>query len=111
MAAQHSNLESQDKWPENTERMSRDTDSIESISTVDTQTDRDALGKTLTARASRTSHMSMSERVTTIATNATADPDYEVDWDGDNDPENPKNWSLKYKAMCILFLSWNTLIV
>ncbi|KAJ6187069.1 hypothetical protein N7519_001977 [Penicillium mononematosum] len=111
MAAQHSNLEGQDKWPQNTERVSQDTDSIESISTVDTQADRDALGKTLTARASRTSHMSLSERVTTIATNATADPDYEVDWDGDDDPENPKNWNLKYKSMGIVFLSWNTLIV
>ncbi|CAG8898269.1 unnamed protein product [Penicillium egyptiacum] len=111
MTAQRSNLEGQDKWPENTERMSQDTDSIESISTVDTRTDRDALGKTLTARASRTSHMSLSERVTTIATNATADPDYEVDWDGDDDPENPKNWNFKYKSMGIVFLSWNTLIV
>lgn len=100
-----------EKEPQNTERRSHDTDSIcESVSSVDTQTDHDALGKTLTARGSRTSYMSLSERVTTIATNATADPDYEVDWD-DNDPENPKNWSLKYKAMGILFLSWNTLIV
>lgn len=99
------------KCPRNTESVSHDTDSIgESISSVDTQPD-DALGKTLTARASRASHMSLSERVTTIATNATADPDYEVDWDGEDDPENPKNWSFKYKAMGILFLSWNTLIV
>lgn len=111
MASQRPGSEGQEKWPENTERMSRDTDSIMSVSSVDTQTDRDALGKTLTARASQTSHMSMSERVTTIATNATADPDYEVDWDGEDDPENPKNWNLKYKAMGILFLSWNTLIV
>ncbi|CAG8134564.1 unnamed protein product [Penicillium olsonii] len=102
----------QGKGPQNPEPRSYDADSIgESVSSVDTQTDHDALGKTLTARASRTSHMSLSERVTTIATNATADPDYEVDWDGDEDLENPKNWSLGYKAMGILFLSWNTLIV
>jgi len=108
MAAQTPNSDSQ-KCPRNTESV-HETDSIgESISSVDTQTD-DALGKTLTARASRSSHMSLSERVTTIATNATADPDYEVDWDED-DPGNPKNWSFKYKAMGILFLSWNTLIV
>jgi hypothetical protein len=98
------------KSPRNTEHI-HDTDSIgESLSSVDTQAD-DALGRTLTARASRTSHMSMSERVTTVVTNATADPDYEVDWDGEDDPDNPKNWSLKYKAMSLLFLSWNTLIV
>lgn len=100
------------KGPCNTETGSQGTDSIgESISPVDTETDEDVLGKTLTARASRTSHMSLSERVTTITTNATADPDYEVDWDNDNDPKNPKNWSFKYKAMGIGFLSWNTLIV
>ena len=111
MATQHFDLEGQNKWPEPTQRMSQDTDSIESISTIDAQIERDTLGKTLTARASRTSHMSLSERVTTIATNATADPDYEVDWDGDDDPENPKNWNFKYKSMGIVFLSWNTLIV
>lgn len=55
--------------------------------------------------------MSLSQRVTTIPTNVTADPDYEVDWDGKDDPENAKNWTLKYKAMALTFLSWNTLIV
>lgn len=108
MAAQYSNVLGQDEEPENTERMSPKADSIDSTSTVDIQTNCGAIGKTLTARAS---HMSMSERVTTIATNATADPDYEVDWDGEDDPENPKNWNFKYKSMGILFLSWNTLIV
>lgn len=111
MSPQHSNSAAQEKGPEDTGRLSRDSDSIVSVSTVKTQTDQDVLGKTLTARASRTSHMSLSERVTTIATNATADPDYEVDWEGEEDPENPKNWEIKYKAMGILFLSWNTLIV
>jgi hypothetical protein len=104
--SQHPNSEAE-KRPQNT-----DTDSIgESISSVETHDDHDALGKTLTARASRTSHMSLSERVTTIVTNATADPNYEVDWEGEDDPENPKNWTLGYKAMGIFFLAWNTLIV
>ncbi|KAJ5085388.1 hypothetical protein N7532_010159 [Penicillium argentinense] len=104
---------SQEKWPQNTEHQSRDSDSIgESISSVDTQQDHDALGKTLTVRASRNSeHMSLSQRVTTIPTNGTSNPNYEVDWDGEDDPENPKNWTLGYKAMGLLFLSWNTLIV
>lgn len=108
MAAQYLNVLGQDKGPEDTERTSSNADSIESTSTVNIQTDHNAIGKTLTARPS---HMSLSERVTTIATNATADPDYEVDWDGEDDPENPKNWNFKYKSMGILFLSWNTLIV
>ncbi|CAI7632155.1 unnamed protein product [Penicillium pancosmium] len=102
----------QEKWSRNIEQ-SHDSDSIgESISSVNTQNDHDALGKTLTVRPSRASdHMSLSQRVTTIPTNMTADPNYEVDWDGEDDPENPKNWALRYKAMGLLFLSWNTLIV
>ncbi|KAJ5996653.1 hypothetical protein N7522_008313 [Penicillium canescens] len=104
--SQHPNSEAE-KRPQNT-----DADSIgDSISSVETHDDHDALGKTLTARASRTSHMSLSERVTTIVTNATADPNYEVDWEGEDDPENPKNWTLGYKAMGIFFLAWNTLVV
>jgi hypothetical protein len=111
-ASTESHSPSGEKWPHNTERTSRDSDSIVSVSSADTETDHDALGKTLTARASRVSdHMSLAERVTTIPTNVTADPNFEVDWDGEDDPENPKNWTLRYKAMGLLFLSWNTLIV
>ena len=43
-----------------------------------------------------------------IATNATNDPDYEVDWDGENDPMNPRNWSIWYKAFTIFCISWST---
>ncbi|KAJ5575420.1 hypothetical protein N7450_009319 [Penicillium hetheringtonii] len=63
------------------------------------------------ARPGVSDHMSLSQRVTTIPTNMTADPNYEVDWDGEDDPENPKNWTISYKAMGLLFLSWNTLII
>lgn len=113
MSSQRSPTSSHKKWPTKTELPSRDTDSIaESVSSVDTQADQDALGKTLTVRPSRASdHMSLSQRVTTIPTNATADPQYEVDWDGPDDPTNPKNWTIRYKAMGLLFLSWNTLVV
>ncbi|KAJ6038238.1 hypothetical protein N7460_008009 [Penicillium canescens] len=96
-----------EEWPQNT-----DTAFIgESISSVETHDSYGAGGKTLTARASRNSHMSLSERVTTIVTNATADPNYEVDWEGEDDSENPKNWTLGYKAMGVFFLAWNTLVV
>ncbi|KAJ5585125.1 uncharacterized protein N7459_004925 [Penicillium hispanicum] len=110
MSSQQSSRNSHDKWPKNA---SRDTDSIaESVSSANTQADHDALDKTLTTRASRVSgHMSLSERVTTIPTNATSDPNFEVDWEGEDDPTNPKNWNLGYKAMGLLFLSWNTLVV
>lgn len=97
----------------NAETVAQDTDSIaESVSSVNTQTDHDALGRTLTARASNASgHMSLSQRVTTIQTNATSDPNFEVDWDGDDDAKNPKNWSFAYKAMALAMLSFNTLVV
>lgn len=109
MSSQHSSTDPHEKWPRNNHH---DTDSIaETVSSVDTQDDQDALGRALTAHASRISHMSLSERVTTIPTNATSDPNFEVDWDSEDDPVNPKNWSMGYTAMGILFLSWNTLIV
>jgi hypothetical protein len=100
-------------WKPKAESVGQDTDSIaESVSSVNTQTDHDALGKTLTAHASHASgHMSLSQRVTTIQTNATSDPNFEVDWDGDDDAENPKNWSFSYKARALAMLSINTLVV
>lgn len=49
---------------------------------------------------------SLYQNVTTM----TSDPQFEVDWDGPNDTNDPKNWSVKYKAMCIAVLSWNTFI-
>ncbi|KAJ5625610.1 hypothetical protein N7510_001919 [Penicillium lagena] len=103
----------QPSWKNNAESIAQDTDSIaESVSSVNTQTDHDALGKTLTAHASHASgHMSLSQRVTTIQTNATSDPNFEVDWDGDDDAQNPKNWSFWYKAMAMTMLSFNTLVV
>lgn len=113
MSSQQSTPESNEKWPQNTEHSSHDTSSIaESVSSANTQADHEALDRTLTQQTSRASgHMSLSQRVTTIPTNATADPNYEVDWEGEDDPENPKNWTFKYKAMGLTFLSWNTLIV
>lgn len=63
----------------------------------------------LTPQISHMSHStSLARRITTAGA---TDPDFEVDWDGENDPENPWNWSLPYTGMCIGFLSWNTLVM
>ena len=43
-----------------------------------------------------------------IATNGTNNPHYEVDWDDENDPENPRNWSIWYKGFTIFSISWST---
>ena len=49
-----------------------------------------------------------SSKAASIATNATTDPDYEVDWDGEDDPNNPRNWSIWYKAFVVFSISWST---
>lgn len=108
-----STIESHQKWPQKKDHSSHDKISVAgSVSSPDTQADNEALERALTQQSTATSgHMSLSQRVTTIPTNTTVDPNYEVDWDDENDPENPKNWTFKYKAMGMTFLSWNTLIV
>lgn len=65
----------------------------------------------LTPQISRMSHNSLARRVTTRGTTGTTDPNFEVDWDDEDDPQNPWNWSLPYTAMCIGFLSYNTLVM
>lgn len=102
-----------DKWiEENNGRRFTDADSIaETVSSEDTVEDGDPLGKTLTTRVSRMSEPSLTHRVTSAGTTGTTDPHYEVDWESETDPANPRNWSLPYKAMMIAFLSWNTLVV
>lgn len=87
------------------------TESLSSEGTDDAN-DANALGATLTARASRLSEpLSMSHRMTSIGTTGTADPQFEVDWENEDDPGHPKNSSMKYRSMAIFFLSWNTLIM
>ena len=41
-------------------------------------------------------------------TTNTMHPDYEVDWENDQDPENPQNWPVWYKAIVIAAISWGT---
>lgn len=49
-----------------------------------------------------------SNNAASIATNGTNNPDYEVDWDDDNDSNDPKNWSIWYKGFTIFSVSWST---
>ncbi|RJE26284.1 MFS multidrug transporter [Aspergillus sclerotialis] len=102
-----------EKWPDHRQGPAvADTNSIaESNSSRDTVDNADVIGRTLTAQASRTSAPSLAQRVTSVGTTGTTDPQFEVDWENENDPAHPTNWSLKYRAMAITFLSWNTLIM
>lgn len=79
-------------------------------SSEDTVGQVDALAH-IPTRASRASVPSLAQRVTSIGTTGTSDPNYEVDWDDEFDTNNPKNWSFPYKAMGIAILSYNTLIM
>ena len=38
----------------------------------------------------------------------TRDEDFEVDWEGDDDTENPYNWPVWYKSIVIAAISWGT---
>ncbi|KAL4919350.1 major facilitator superfamily domain-containing protein [Aspergillus aurantiobrunneus] len=81
-----------------------------STSSEDSLDQVEPLGRTVTSR-SRVSEPELTRRVTSIGTTGTTDPNYEVDFEDGDDPANPKNWTLKYKAMAIAMLSWNTLII
>lgn len=53
----------------------------------------------------------LSRLATSIRTTGTTDPRFEVDWDGEDDPSNPRNWPLWYRAVIVVFLSFSTWVV
>lgn len=101
------------KWPEHSqeEALPADVESIGESTTSDDTIDQLEALRTLNTRASRLSEPSLARKVTSIGTTGTTDPNFEVDYEGDDDQANPKNWSFRYKAMAVAFLSFNTLIV
>ncbi|KAF1983260.1 MFS general substrate transporter [Aulographum hederae CBS 113979] len=58
-------------------------------------------------------HDVLSKKATgvSVATNATSDPAFEIDWEDAEDQENPKNWPMWYRASIIFFISWSTMTV
>jgi MFS family permease len=53
----------------------------------------------------------LSREATSFGTIGTHPPEFEVDWDGPNDPMNPINWPIWYKGLTIGFVSWGTWVV
>ncbi|KAL1962487.1 hypothetical protein VTN77DRAFT_9608 [Rasamsonia byssochlamydoides] len=98
------------QWTEKLEtRPSIDSSGDSVVEQQNQETPRHGNGdKILTPQVTRTSQPSLARRTTSIGT---TDPNFEVDWDDEKDPENPRNWSLAYRAMCVVFLSWNTLVI
>lgn len=69
--------------------------------------------KPLTPTVSRASRPSVSRELTQVTTSGTAmtsNPQYEVDFE-DNDPKDPRNWPMWYKALTLFAISYGTLVV
>ena len=84
-------------------------DSIERpVSEHDNALDHEDLGKNEVPEVLPSAlRPAFSNAATSVATNGTYDPDYEVDFD-ENDPMNPRNWSIWYKGFTIFSVSWST---
>lgn len=68
--------------------------------------------KALPSRLSRVfEEPSLSRKASAAGTNGIHEPDFEVDWDGEQDPTNPLNWPFWYKGLTIAFMSWCTWVV
>lgn len=65
----------------------------------------------LTPTISHTSQPPLSRKVTSVQTTGTSDPNFEVDWEDEHDPENPKNFSNLYKGLVIFGSSFGTIAV
>ena len=88
------------------------TPSISSVSngdvTASSQQKADAK-KELTPQISQASMKhTPSGKPTSTLTAATNDAAFEVDWESDSDPANPRNWSIWYKALATGAVSWGT---
>ena len=68
--------------------------------------------RALTPQASRTTNkapaLSRTRTATSIGTQGTSAPEFEIDWDGDDDPENPRNWPTWYKGIVVALISFST---
>lgn len=74
------------------------------LSHISSAASKEADGEEMSRQVSHAG--SLYQNVTTM----TSDPRFEVDWNGPDDPNDPKNWSAGYKTFCIGVLSWNTFI-
>ena len=85
-------------------------ESIEQVTSVHhhvPETENEALEKEaapeISLVASKISHNPAS-----FASTGTHNPDFEIDWDDENDQTNPQNWPVWYKGLTIGFVSWST---
>ncbi|KAI9805765.1 MAG: hypothetical protein M1833_005258 [Piccolia ochrophora] len=53
----------------------------------------------------------LSRTATSIRTTGTTDPGFEIDWDGEDDKLNPRNWPRWYRGTVIALVSFSTWVV
>jgi multidrug resistance protein len=84
-----------------------------SISSVSTADSIDSIQETQSIHQTwsrNTGHWSEKDAgITTVTTNATQDPRFELDFDDEG--ENPQDWPMAKKALVIFFMSFSTLVV
>ena len=86
-----------------------DTTSITAADSPSTDEDPE---KALTPRLSRIfEEPALSRQATSLGRTETHQPEFEVDWDGQDDPTNPLNWPIWYKGVTIGVVSWGTFVV
>ncbi|KAH7115924.1 major facilitator superfamily domain-containing protein [Dendryphion nanum] len=107
---------SQEKRSSDVEVEIEDNDDHSSISSVSTDSlssddeDIQSIHQTLSRNAGLEEQDNKGlAHITSVATNMTSDPQYEVDFEDNG--ENPQDWSLAYKAMIVFFMSFSTLSV
>ncbi|EKG12226.1 Sugar transporter conserved site, partial [Macrophomina phaseolina MS6] len=85
-------------------------ESLQIHSAGDNESKGDLGLKAVISRASNKSAEAISRIRTgvSIATNATSDPAFEVDWDGNGDSGNPREWPMWYRACIIAIVSFST---
>ncbi|KAF2029596.1 MFS general substrate transporter [Setomelanomma holmii] len=94
----------------NIEEQEDDHSSVTSTSTAEDYVDSIAEAQSIHHTWSRNTGIDKDVgQITTVTTNATQDPRYEVDLDDNGD--NPQDWPMLKKAMVIFFMSFSTLVV
>ncbi|KAJ4350054.1 uncharacterized protein N0V89_008675 [Didymosphaeria variabile] len=86
-----------------------DRSSVSSISTDSVSSEElQSIHQTLSRNAGLDEHDKSLAQITTVTTNMTTDPRFEIDFE---DGENPQDWSMVKKCMIIFFMSFSTLVV
>ena len=90
--------------------MEEDRASVSSVSTDSLSSEEEihSIHQTLSRNAGLDEREKSLAHITTVTTNMTTDPRFDVDFD---EGESPQDWSMAKKSMVIFFMSFSTLVV